>query len=108
MQYAKDTSVSSEQSQAEIKKTLTRYEPTRFAYVEEEERAAIMLEVSNPRIRLVKFSKSVKFLRHVFAGFHHLSMEKLFNQSLGIFWQWWPHWLCCCMSQNIVHEEKNV
>jgi hypothetical protein len=53
LQYAKDTSVSSEQSQAEIRKTLTRYGATKFAYVEEEERAAIMFEISNRRIRFV-------------------------------------------------------
>src|SRR5262249_34393493 len=53
MQYAKDTSVSSEQSQAEIRKIITRYGATKFAYVEEEERAAIMFEVSNRRIRFV-------------------------------------------------------
>jgi len=53
LQYAKDTSVSSEQSQAEIRKTLTRYGATKFAYLEEEERAAIMFEVSNRRIRFV-------------------------------------------------------
>ena len=53
MQYAKDTSVSSEQSQAEIRKTLTRYGATKFAYMEEEERAAIMFEISNRRIRFV-------------------------------------------------------
>ena len=53
MQYAKDTSISSEQSQAEIRKIITRYDATKFAYVEEEERAAIMFEVSNRRIRFV-------------------------------------------------------
>ena len=53
MQYAKDTSVSSEQSQAEIRKTLTRYGATKFAYLEEEERAVIMFEISNRRIRFV-------------------------------------------------------
>jgi hypothetical protein len=53
LQYAKDTSVSSEQSQAEIKKTLTRYGATKYAYIEEEERAAIMFEVLNRRIRFV-------------------------------------------------------
>jgi hypothetical protein len=53
LQYAKDTSVSSEQSQAEIRKIVTRYGATKFAYVEEEERAAIMFEVSNRRIRFV-------------------------------------------------------
>jgi len=46
LQYAKDTAVSSEQSQAEIKKTLTRYGATKYAYVEEEERAAIMFEIN--------------------------------------------------------------
>jgi hypothetical protein len=53
MQYAKDTSVSSEKSQAEIRKTLTKYGATKFAYVEEEERAAIMFEVENRRIRFI-------------------------------------------------------
>jgi hypothetical protein len=53
LQYAKDTSVSSEQSQAEIRKTLTRYGATKFAYLEEEERAAIMFEIANRRIRFV-------------------------------------------------------
>jgi len=53
MQYAKDTSVNSEQSQAEIRRTLTRYGATKFGYVEEEERAVIVFEVSNRRIRFV-------------------------------------------------------
>jgi len=53
LQYAKDTSVSSEQSQAEIRKIITRYGASKFAYLEEEERAAIMFEVSNRRIRFV-------------------------------------------------------
>jgi hypothetical protein len=53
LQYAKDTSVSSEKSQAEIRKTLTRYGATTFAFMEEGERAAIMFEVSNRRVRFV-------------------------------------------------------
>jgi len=53
LQYAKDTSVSSERSQAEIKKTLARYGATKYAYVEEEERAATMFEVPNRRIRFL-------------------------------------------------------
>src|SRR5262245_40303043 len=53
MQYAKDTSVSSEKSQSEIRKTVTRYGATKFAFLEEEGRAAIMFEVSNRRIRFV-------------------------------------------------------
>lgn len=53
MQYAKDTSVSSEQSQAEIRKTLTKYGATKFAYLEEAEQAAIMFEIANRRIRFV-------------------------------------------------------
>ena len=53
MQYAKDTSVSSKQSQAEIKKTLTRYGATKFAYLEEDERAAIGFEINNRRLRFV-------------------------------------------------------
>jgi hypothetical protein len=51
MQYAKDTSVSSEKSQAEIRKTLTRYGATTFGLLEEGARAAIVFEVSNRRIR---------------------------------------------------------
>lgn len=53
MQYAKNTEVSSEQSQAEIRKTLTKYGATKFAYLEEEERAALMFEIANRRIRFV-------------------------------------------------------
>jgi hypothetical protein len=53
MQYAKDTSVNSEQSQAEIRKTLARYGATTFVLLEEGAHAAIMFEVSNRRIRFV-------------------------------------------------------
>ncbi len=53
MQYAKDTSVSSEKSQAEIRKIITRYGATKFAFLEEGERAAIMFEVADRRIRFV-------------------------------------------------------
>ena len=42
VQYAKDKSVSSEQSQAEVQKTLIRYGALKCAYIEEKERAAIM------------------------------------------------------------------
>lgn len=53
MQYAKDTSVSSEQSQAEIRKVVARYGATKFAYLEEDERAAIMFEIQNRRIKFL-------------------------------------------------------
>jgi len=53
MQYAKDTSVSTEKSQAEIKKLATKYGASKFAFLEEESRAAIMFEVNRRRVRFV-------------------------------------------------------
>lgn len=51
MRYAEGTEVSSERSQAEIKTTLQRYGATKYAFFEEDERSAIMFEVSDRRLR---------------------------------------------------------
>lgn len=53
MKYAAETSVSTEQSQAEIRKTLNRYGAERFAYYEEDLRAAIMFEMKGRRIKFL-------------------------------------------------------
>jgi hypothetical protein len=53
MKYAADTSVSSEKSQAEIRTILNRYGAKKFGYLEEEDRAAIMFEINNRRIRFI-------------------------------------------------------
>lgn len=51
MKYAQDTSVSSDRSQAEIKSTIQRYGASKYAYFEEDERAAIMFELNDRRLR---------------------------------------------------------
>lgn len=53
MKYAADTTVSTEKSQAEIRRILTKYGATKFGYLEEEQRAAIMFEIHGRRIRFV-------------------------------------------------------
>lgn len=53
MKYASDTTVSSEKSQAEIRTILNRYGASKFGYLEEENRAAIMFEIHNRRIRFI-------------------------------------------------------
>ena len=53
MKYAKQTTVSSEKSQAEIRTILNRYGASKFGYLEEEDRAAIMFEIHNRRIRFI-------------------------------------------------------
>ena len=53
MKYAADTSVSSEKSQAEIRTILNRYGAKKFGYLEEEERAAIVFEIQDRRIRFI-------------------------------------------------------
>src|ERR1700683_1788171 len=53
MQYASETAVSSEKSQAELRKVLAKYGATKFGYLEETTRAAIMFEVAGRRIRFV-------------------------------------------------------
>lgn len=53
MKYAEHTEVSSEKSQAEIKRTLQRYGATKYAYYEDEEKAAISFEFNGRRIRFL-------------------------------------------------------
>lgn len=53
MKYAKNTEVSVEKSQVEIKSIVTKYGATKFASMEEERRAAIMFEANNRRIRFI-------------------------------------------------------
>ncbi|HEY0171150.1 MAG TPA: hypothetical protein VGB98_09005 [Pyrinomonadaceae bacterium] len=53
MKYAENTEVSADKSLAEIKQTLTRYGATKFAFFEEEERAAIGFEVKGRRVRFI-------------------------------------------------------
>jgi hypothetical protein len=51
MKYAAQTEVSSEKSQAELRTILNRYGATKFGYLEEEGRAAIMFEAQGRRVR---------------------------------------------------------
>lgn len=51
MKYAANTSVASDRSQAEVKSTLQRYGASKYAYFEEDERAAIVFEFNNRRLR---------------------------------------------------------
>lgn len=53
MKYAAETDVTSEKSQAEIKATLQRYGARRYAYYEDEAKAAISCEINDPQIRFV-------------------------------------------------------
>lgn len=69
MKYAAETSVSSEKSQAEIRSTLNRYGATKFAYFEEDCRAAILFEVQNRRLRFIlplpdRTSEEFVYTRH--------------------------------------------
>jgi hypothetical protein len=49
--YAKDTTVPSDRSRAEIERTLTRYGATKFLYGWEEQRAVIGFEAQGRRVR---------------------------------------------------------
>jgi hypothetical protein len=51
--FAAQTEVSSEQSQAEIKRTLTRYGASRYAYYEDDAKAAIGFEFKERRLKFV-------------------------------------------------------
>ena len=51
--YAADTQVSSEQSRAEIERTLRRYGATSFAYGWESNRALVAFEMQSRRIRFI-------------------------------------------------------
>lgn len=53
MKFASETSVSVENSQAEIRKILGRYGASKFMYYEEESRAAIMFEMKGKRIKFL-------------------------------------------------------
>lgn len=53
MKYAAETSVSVEGSQAEIRKVLSKYGASKFAYLEEETRSAICFEMKERRIKFV-------------------------------------------------------
>ena len=53
MQYASETIVSSEKSQAEIKSTLQKYGATKYAYYEDDGKAAIACEMHNRQLRFV-------------------------------------------------------
>jgi len=53
LRYAKETTVSSEKSQAEIRAILNKYGATKFGYIEEELRAAILFEIHGRRVRFV-------------------------------------------------------
>lgn len=51
--YAAETEVSTERSRGEIERTLTRYGARRFAYMQDEDQAAIIFEASGRRIRFI-------------------------------------------------------
>lgn len=53
MSYAKTTSVPIERSQAEIRKILAKYKATGFAFGEQANRAVIMFELAERRIRFI-------------------------------------------------------
>jgi hypothetical protein len=53
MQYAKDTQVSAAKSQAEIKALLTKYGASKFGLLEEENRAAVIFEINNRRMKFI-------------------------------------------------------
>lgn len=53
MRYAANTDVSTEKSRAEIERVLSRYGASRFAYMNEPERAMIAFEIQGKRIRFV-------------------------------------------------------
>jgi len=53
MKYASTTEVSSEKSQAELRTILNRYGATKFGYLEEESRCAIMFEAQGRRVRFI-------------------------------------------------------
>ncbi len=53
MTYAADTTVSPEKSQYEIKKVLTKYKASAFAFAESKEKAVIQFEMHNRRVKFV-------------------------------------------------------
>lgn len=53
MRYAAKTDVPTDKSRAEIERTLSRYGASRFAYMNEPERAMIAFEMQGKRIRFV-------------------------------------------------------
>lgn len=52
MNYAKNTSVPIDRSQAEIKKIISKYKATSFVYGETDASAVVMFEMANRRIKL--------------------------------------------------------
>lgn len=53
MSYAPNTSVPIDRSQAEIKKILTKYGATAFAFAEQSSQAVVMFEIASLRIKFV-------------------------------------------------------
>lgn len=53
MKYAAETEVSSDRSQAEIKTTLQKYGATKYAYYEDEGKAAIGCEMRGRQLRFI-------------------------------------------------------
>lgn len=51
--YAQDTQVSADRSMTEIRKTVTRYGASQFAYLESEERAAVAFVIHGFQVRFV-------------------------------------------------------
>lgn len=51
--YAKNTSVSVDRSQAEIKKILTKYKATSFAFGESSDKAMIQFDMTGKRVRFI-------------------------------------------------------
>lgn len=51
--YAEKTSVPVDRSQAEIKKTLTKYGATAFAFAESKDKAMVQFEMSGRRIKFI-------------------------------------------------------
>lgn len=53
MSYAENTSVPIDRSQGEIKRILTRYNATGFAFGEQKDRAIVMFEMAGRRIKFI-------------------------------------------------------
>ena len=74
MTYAKNTTVAPEKSQAEIKRTLSKYGATAFAFAESKDRAMVRFEMN---ARHVKFMLPIPILQ---------SPAPSWNQKKGLFY----------------------
>lgn len=88
--YASETSVSVENSRAEIERTLRRYKADAFAYASEANRATIMFQIAGRRVRFILTlpdPTAREFVEHSRGRRTPEAAEKMWEQACRQLWR---------------------